>query len=193
MINHSLSTSILSQHPSRLNERGRTRYKVGNSFTTPVIYLLDSFTLFRSLDTQIHLASPSSEGCRPHSMTLMVFRRAYELGQVGNVRGDSWCGGPARCARRRAIIGSPPFPLPSQLPTNSNIENTLGYAPLSHAPRRPSSHARAIRRSTAIAFYYRFMSLPPSLQKRAGGGFPPPPPPLRDSLRILMVLPLPHH
>jgi hypothetical protein len=40
--------------------------------------------------------------------------------------------------------------LPSQLPTN--IENTLGYAPPSHAPRRPFSHARAVRRPTAIAF-----------------------------------------
>jgi hypothetical protein len=40
--------------------------------------------------------------------------------------------------------------LPSQLPTN--IENMLGYAPPSYAPRRPPSHARAIRRPIAIAF-----------------------------------------
>jgi len=40
-----ISLSILPQHPSRLNERGRTRYEVGNSFTTPDICV----RLFHSL------------------------------------------------------------------------------------------------------------------------------------------------
>jgi hypothetical protein len=64
----------------------------------------------------------------------MDFRR---LGQVGNPQGVR--GGEPQTIR-----------LPFQLPTN--IENTLGYAPPSHAPRRPPSHTRAIRRPTAIAF-----------------------------------------
>jgi len=53
--------------------------------------------------------------------------------------------------------------LSSQLPTN--IESALGYAPLSHVPRRPSSHARAIRRSTAIAFCTVSASSTPSCAK----------------------------
>jgi len=53
--------------------------------------------------------------------------------------------------------------LPSQLPTN--IENALGYTPLSHAPRKPSSHARANRRSIAIAFCHRFYIFHPLVCK----------------------------
>ena len=41
------------------------------------------FHFFRSLHILIHLASPPQR-CGPHSATSMDFRRAYELGQVGN-------------------------------------------------------------------------------------------------------------
>ena len=60
--------------------------------------------------------------------------------------------------------------LPSQLPTN--IENTLGYAPLSRAPQT----FLACKGDPEVNCYRilpPFLRLPPPW---CGGGFPPPPP-----------------
>ena len=45
--------------------------------------------------------SPPSEGCRPPYTRSKGFRRAYKLGE--NMRGDPWCGRPARYVRKTVL------------------------------------------------------------------------------------------
>jgi len=59
--------------------------------------MYETISLFLVTPTTATWPLPSNEGCRPPYTTSKHFRRAYEL--QGSVRGDPWCGRPARYVR----------------------------------------------------------------------------------------------
>ena len=108
------------------------------------MHVRNSFPLFRSLFTRTTATWPlsSNDGCRPPYTTSKDFRRAYELG--GNVRGDPWCGRPARYVRfqnqRRRLdpsanisITTASRPHRQRFQTNGDLSNQV---PISQAQRQ---------------------------------------------------------
>jgi len=69
-------------------------------------------------------------------------------GQVGNKRGDPWCGRPTRYARRQTTVGLSPFTYPLLLLT---LKMLSGHAPPTYAPHTTCGSPPMLTPASAIA------------------------------------------